>query len=886
MTLSGFATPAGPAQASAPRPLTDWVTLLSSRTPIILMMASVHPSTVVSPTLSVVPTLVGKSLSATVTITGTQGLAGTLWWNVHGPVAPGGDGTCATATWTVSSTPNATIPVPHDQVVNIPAISLPAAGCYSYSLTLVGPYTTQTTVQPGQGSPATLFQVTPQLSVTPRLVGRSLSATASVTGTIGLAGTLWWNVHGPAAPVDGSCASAVWSISSTPNQIIAIKASGPVSIPATTLPGAGCYAYSLTVLGPYSSSPSLHPGSGSPPVLLAINPSLSGRTVTVANGSVHGGIGVTGTLGVGGELDWFLAGPVTAGPSGTCSDADWSSAPLIKWGSVMVTGDGVATTQDEPVTVPGCYSYLAILRSADYTTWPSLGLGPSNATGLLRATPVVGMTVDRKGGTATGSVEVVGTAGVASTVSWRLVGPVAAPRSGRCTNVSFAGAPTIASGSKDLVGDATVSTAAEPIAAASSCYSFTATVRAPQLAASVSVPAGRADAVVSSTSPLLSGVFVSPTYINSWSTAKATTALTNMKAIGLTTVVLQNAAGIIDGSGSTPDQVLTAYPAPSSEPPSPGYGIASFGSATVKRSSAYSPDLQLVSPSNDEVTTLLDAGVATGERVLLGLTNGQGVYDEPTTVTQTTCVIAPTCPPTTWMRNQVAYAEQVALEMAAMATSKSSFGGWYLPLEFESAAWTSPAARSDLAYFDGQISDFLAQLTPGKSIIVSPYIDQIATSRTLPASPSCPWGSQVDAGQAVIPAFDTPCGFMGDVTALLEHSSITGVWLQDGLGDVKTAPYETMTEAEIPAWQSAIVMAAEAASAATKRTIFTGAVLDLYTTANTPISSASLAENLGELSTSAGTLAGYSWSQLDPSVSANLATWTAFKKLITSLHRR
>gem|GEM_PF-3408909 len=292
------------------------------------------------------------------------------------------------------------------------------------------------------------------------------------------------------------------------------------------------------------------------------------------------------------------------------------------------------------------------------------------------------------------------------------------------------------------------------------------------------------------------------------------------------------------------------------------------------------------SASGDEVTTLLDAGVATGERVLLGLTNGQGVYDEPTTVTQTRCVIAPTCPPTTWMRNQVAYAEQVALEMAAMARSKSSFGGWYLPLEFESAAWTSPSARSDLAYIDGQISDFLAQLTPGKSIIVSPYIDQIASSNTLPASPSCPWESQVHVGQTVSPAFDTPCGFMGDVTALLAHSSITGVWLQNGLGDVKNAPCVTMTEEQTPAWQSATVMATEAASAATKRTIFSGAVLDLYTTTNTPISSASLAENLGELSTSAGTLAGYSWSQLDPSIAANQPTWTAFKKIVASLRRR
>lgn len=474
---------------------------------------------------------------------------------------------------------------------------------------------------------------------------------------------------------------------------------------------------------------------------------------------------------------------------------------------------------------------------------------------------------------------------MASTVSWRLLGPVPAPSSGRCTKVSFAGAPAIASGMSHVIGDATVSTGSQPITAANSCFSFTATASGPKLAASVAIPAGRVDAVVSSVTPQLSGIFVSPTYANSWTTTKATSALTAMKSIGLTTVVLQNAAGIIDGTGSGPDRVLTAYPAPAIEPSSPGYGIASFGSATIQRSTAYSPDLQRAAPSDNEVTALLDAGVATGERVLLGLTNDQGVYQQPTTITQTTCVISTSCPPTTWMRSEVAYAEQVALEMAAMARPKSSFAGWYLPLEFESAAWTSPAARSDLAYLDGQISDFLARLTPGKSIIVAPYIDQVATSSIIPASPSCPWASQIQVGQTVIPAFDTPCGFMGDLTALLTHSSITGVWLQDGLGDLKNPPYVTMTNAQVPAWQSATVMATGAASAATGRTIFSGAVLDLYTTSNEPISSSSLVVSLGQLSASAGTLAGYSWSQLDPSITVNQATWTALKRLADARRR-
>lgn|GEM_PF-2236646 len=142
---------------------------------------------------------------------------------------------------------------------------------------------------------------------------------------------------------------------------------------------------------------------------------------------------------------------------------------------------------------------------------------------------------------------------------------------------------------------------------------------------------------------------------------------------------------------------------------------------------------------------------------------------------------------------------------------------------------------------------------------MAPYIDQVATSSIIPASPSCPWASQIQVGQTVIPAFDTPCGFMGDLTALLTHSSITGVWLQDGLGDLKNPPYVTMTNAQVPAWQSATVMAAGAASAATGRTIFSGAVLDLYTTSNEPISSSSLVVSLGQLSASAGI--GAAWAE-------------------------
>ncbi|MCI0679523.1 MAG: hypothetical protein L0Z63_10855, partial [Actinobacteria bacterium] len=77
-----------------------------------------------------------------VTISGTEGLEGTLDWTLFGPMPVGASGTCDDADWTGAPVvESGSVPVAGDGVVTTtPAVAPSTAGCYSYSDVLSSPY--------------------------------------------------------------------------------------------------------------------------------------------------------------------------------------------------------------------------------------------------------------------------------------------------------------------------------------------------------------------------------------------------------------------------------------------------------------------------------------------------------------------------------------------------------------------------------------------------------------------------------------------------------------------------------------------------------------------------------------------------------------------------
>jgi uncharacterized repeat protein (TIGR01451 family) len=100
----------------------------------VLVAAPSLSTSVSSP--SVTP---GTDVSDAVQVGGTADQAGTLHWQLHGPVTPGADGSCATASWTGAEVAaQGSMPVSGDGQYMTPPTAVPATGCYGFSETLTG----------------------------------------------------------------------------------------------------------------------------------------------------------------------------------------------------------------------------------------------------------------------------------------------------------------------------------------------------------------------------------------------------------------------------------------------------------------------------------------------------------------------------------------------------------------------------------------------------------------------------------------------------------------------------------------------------------------------------------------------------------------------------
>jgi hypothetical protein len=97
------------------------------------------------------------------------------------------------------------------------------------------------------------------------------------------------------------------------------------------------------------------------------------------------------------DLQWSLFGPV-APVNGGCTGLDWSAASEVASGTVVVTGDGVWTTQATTVTAPGCYSFGELLVGDQHRAEVLQRPGIEAETVVLSIDPTTTTTTTPSGG--------------------------------------------------------------------------------------------------------------------------------------------------------------------------------------------------------------------------------------------------------------------------------------------------------------------------------------------------------------------------------------------------------------------------------------------------------------------------------------------------------
>lgn len=237
--------------------------------------------------ISSAATTTGDSVTDAMTVTNTQGQVGQIDWQLLGPVAPGSDGTCATADWTGAKTADSgTVVVFGDGVYTTSATQLTTLGCYGYAATLSGANFGGTSTSPA-GSTDEVVNVTDQslsTQVSSASVenGGSVSDSVTVTGTGGRAGEIDWRLLGPvAAGADGTCVTATWSGAPTVDSgKISISADGTYKTGTTQLTSAGCYGYTATLAGSAYASGVTSPAGTSGEVVQVSNPIQPPPSVT------------------------------------------------------------------------------------------------------------------------------------------------------------------------------------------------------------------------------------------------------------------------------------------------------------------------------------------------------------------------------------------------------------------------------------------------------------------------------------------------------------------------------------------------------------------------------------------------------------------------------
>jgi hypothetical protein len=383
----------------------------------------------------------GDSVQDTVVVTGTAGATATLSWQLRGPVEPVNGSCVGVTSWANAGVvATGTIAVSGDGTYHTSSSTFGLPGCYSYQDSLPATSTTAA-VTVAAGDPAETSLVSPHqasvvttASVQTGHPGDSVQDSVVVSGTGGAAATLTWQLRGPVAPVNGSCAGLDWGGAAVVDHgSIAVSHDGTYHTGASTFGLPGCYSYSDALPATPTSTGAIV-AAGVPAETALISARVPVVSTTVSSQSAKVGdtvsdtVHVTGTGGAASTIAWQLRGPM-APVNGSCTRVVWTSAAVLAHGTINVTGDGTYRTPESTFTADGCYTYADVLAATPTTAAVALVAGDPNETTKVR--PLISaLTLHKLVKQAANSAsyldadqsdKLTGVYGIGETITWRIV---------------------------------------------------------------------------------------------------------------------------------------------------------------------------------------------------------------------------------------------------------------------------------------------------------------------------------------------------------------------------------------------------------------------------------------------------------------------------------
>jgi hypothetical protein len=428
-----------------------------------------------------------------------------LDWSLVGPVAPVNNG-CAAVSWVgAPSAGGGTITVSNGTVTT-PSTTVFDRGCYSFVETLHASASTSAAPSPA-GAASEVFELIPLPAVIDTLIaipsgspGLSESDSVDVSRLNGAKAVVSWQLFGPVSSVNGTdCRGVSWGGAPLADSgAISFTGDGVKPTGSTTLRAAGCYSYA-DVVPTTSRSGSAVVAAGDPAETVFIAANVPTMTTTATSSGpapirpgaqLHDHLVVSGLSGAATSVSWALLGPVSP-INGSCAGVSWAAAAPLATGSVAINGDGQYDTPATPIAVVGCYTYTDLLNATSSSIAVTTPPGVASETVLVDPIQSAVSTAVSAGSAHSGdSVDDVVTVTMGAgttTLDWTVVGPVA-PVAGSCTGVSWAGAPTVSSGTQTVSNGQ--STTPQATLFDQGCYSYVETLHASSTSSAASSPAG------------------------------------------------------------------------------------------------------------------------------------------------------------------------------------------------------------------------------------------------------------------------------------------------------------------------------------------------------------------------------------------------------------
>jgi hypothetical protein len=362
----------------------------------------------------------GTQVSDSVTITGLNGYTGTLTWELIGPMTPVAGGNCAGINWSGAPSPpvgQGTVDITSDGSVVTGPGKRRGRGVLRLGRQFFGDVPRQHAITAGAADEVVLveYQSYQPLLSTAAALTPSGSGTNTVADTVTVARsglglgqgegltvsystTLEWALLGPVAPAGDLCAGANWTAATVAaTGTLSVTGNGAYSTPSEQLSAAGCYSFTEELEAASDEAAASSQAGTSPETVLLLQPPAivtnSSSTAQKPHGSVFDNVSVTGTDGSPGELDWSLVGPVTPASGGKCTGVDWTGAPVVASGAVLVTADGNLATGPASLGGAGCYSWTDAFIGDAFVGATSVGAGADNEVILVGTSDITPPTV-------------------------------------------------------------------------------------------------------------------------------------------------------------------------------------------------------------------------------------------------------------------------------------------------------------------------------------------------------------------------------------------------------------------------------------------------------------------------------------------------------------